>query len=143
MARLSCYYEIDNFYELKKIEKDIISNRIIINRSQEVFCKFIEFRKKNEILYPDYGKYIKSFVMEEKYWTLLKEEYPVFLPEDCEHWVLWIADYNISNTDFENILDEALKIKGWKKEEIIYFEKIKNNRSVPEVRHWHIYAKLM
>ena len=141
MKYLRSSIHIENFDDLKKYESLIVSNELIIERTPEIEDLYKRSRIKAKELGINYAEKIRSELLNGKKWDLSLDEYPRDLPIDTQHWTLWIADYNISKENIEIILNDCLIEKSWNKKDVIFFEKLLENKSIPEIRHIHIYVR--
>jgi|GEM_PF-4672213 len=144
--------DIRNFKDLKSLEKFLINDKLYLKRSTKVEQERLIHYEKIGYKGKKIGKWMRNKLFSECDATdgsicsekavLTLNDFPVDLPPGVQHWLVWIDDYYISKPEALQLCDSLFLLKGWKKENIIVFEKIKKRRSVPEIRHFHVYVKV-
>jgi predicted Rdx family selenoprotein len=73
------------------------------------------------------------------------EEYPVFLPSDTEHWVIWINPDIQDSNQAQTIVDQALENIHLQFEitsdDYIIWHRRGRNGTAPMAIHYHIYVR--
>lgn len=146
------WLDVDNFKDLKALEKFLVNDKLYLTRSALVeqarllHYNNVGFKGKKidkwmrKKLFIDCSLENGSICDDKAVLTL--NNFPVQLPNGVQHWLVWIDDYNINKINALQICQSLFIKKGWKNENIIVFEKHKKRRSVPEIRHFHVYVKV-
>lgn len=146
------WLNIDSFEELKELEKFLVNDKLLLTRStiteekRRLHYNNIGFKGKKIDKWIRKKLFIKhnldkGAISYDKA-VLTPNNFPVELPNGVEHWLVWIDDYDISKLDALQLCQILFAKKGWKNENIIVFEKHIKRRSVPEIRHFHVYVKV-
>jgi len=149
---MKAWLNLETFKDLKALEKFLVNDKLYLTRSASIEqARLLHYNnvgfKGKKIDKSMRKKLFKNRSLEngsicnEKA-VLTPNNFPVQLPIGVEHWLVWIDDYNISKSDGLQICQNLFNQKGWKNEDIIVFEKNKKRRSVPEIRHFHVYVKV-
>lgn len=145
------WLDINDFRDLKELEKFIVNGQITLTREEKVESNLNQskitasqdradsMRVRNELFVEK--KYDSDSLEQHNYAILCRNKYPVTLPAGTEHWNVWIDDYEISQKEAWVIINTFLLEKCWNKKNTIIFEKSIHRRSLPYIRHWHIYVE--
>ena len=73
---------------------------------------------------------------------LTANDYPYFTTSNILHYLLWIhPSLHIENSIIRELIKERIPT-SLNCEEFIYFENIGNNKSVLDIRHFHVFIKI-
>lgn len=103
---------------------------------EEVYRKHREDLEKKGLTLCEYID--KKLFSEEAFYVFVPNDYPYFLEEDMEHWILWInpSFAKPSKNKISKILEEELGEKDF-----LTFENAEENKSIPEIEHIHVFIK--
>jgi len=71
-------------------------------------------------------------------WNIVDNNFPYNLDDGIKHKLLWIhPDVILSDNKIKTIIDRYITLNNYN--QYIYFQNHENNRSVPEIKHYHIF----
>lgn len=108
-------------------------NDVKFTRKKEVEEKYLEFRKDKSS--DDIVKHIKDNIIKQKLFSIVKNDFPYNVPYD--HYLLWINPKINSNISCDFILKYVENY--FQNKDFICFENIDCNKSILEIRHFHIF----
>tara|TARA_Y100000022_G_C13201017_1_gene352725 strand:- start:319 stop:687 length:369 start_codon:yes stop_codon:yes gene_type:complete len=88
--------------------------------------------KKFLLKHPDHNiNLAKTLFKDNNTWIITPNKFPYHFIDNTEHLIIWFkGDVNYNLIDFL-----------FREEEIIYFENLSSNKSIPNIRHVHIFKK--
>lgn len=115
-----------------------------IFRNDQVQKEYDEFKKfivENNI---DINQYIYKKFLGELKMNFIENTFPYDVEDNCKHFVIWFDTKYYANLklkeDEEIIIDKIVRNK-FKDNQYVYFENISNNKSVPDIKHFHVFIK--
>ena len=107
------------------------------HKIQDKYDKFKLECTTNNIVIKDY-LINKLFNNNEKF-KFVPNEFEYYLESNINHYIFWINpnyNYEFNNTIVENIVKKILN-----KKKFIIFKNNDNNKSIPEIIHYHVFFK--
>lgn len=104
-------------------------------RTKDTENKYLEFRKDKTI--HDIIFHIKNNIIKKRWFCIVKNDFPYNVP--YEHYLLWInpkVNFKVTNDFIMGYIENHFQRK-----DIICFENLANNKSILEIRHFHIFMK--
>ncbi len=118
-----------SFDDIKElIDKNHIC-KIQMPRKKEILNNYKKFR---ETL--DYEAFEKIIFNSNKSYSIRKNDFPYDIEPNISHYILWIKDESLS---IEDIIFSSFKID--KKENILWYRNLPENRSIKSIIHYHIF----
>lgn len=75
--------------------------------------------------------------------VFVKNDFPYFTTSNIIHCLLWInPSFKILDTCIKEVINSKIP-SSIKLQEFIYFENHGNNKSIQEIRHFHVFIKLL
>ena len=115
-----------------------------IFRNEKVQKEYDEFKKfivENNI---DINEYIYKKFLGELKMNFIENTFPYDVEDNCKHFVIWFDTKYYANLklkeDEEIIIDKIVRNK-FKDNQYVYFENVSNNKSVPDIKHFHVFIK--
>ena len=109
---------------LEEVEERYTSHRDQINSSQ---------------FYTSIADYIQKDVLKDKEYVFTENEFPYKVEEGITHYLLWISKKASGKFDIYSLIKSQKQIMDCK--EFTYYRNYKNNASVYEIEHYHVFAK--
>jgi hypothetical protein len=119
---------------------------IVLGRSEEVlerYKKHGERIKKNGAV----EKHIKScYLSQDNDYCMTKNNFPYYFEAGISHYVIWFKletfkDYN-NPVAVNKIVSKFQRDNRLEFEEYVFFQNIERLRSIPEIPHIHVFAKV-
>ena len=115
-----------------------------IFRNKDIQKKYDEFKKfitENKI---DINDYIYKKYLGEIKINFTENNFPYDIEENCQHYVIWFdskyySELKLKDSE-EKIIEKIVRTK-FKDNQYIYFENVSNNKSVPNIVHYHVFIK--
>jgi len=140
--RISTRYS--SFDELKRDEKILQRYDATIPRSEENYKRYERLRSEH----PDMSAYVRENVIGEEQLVFQPDEFPYDVPEDTEHYNLWIANSTITQEAIVEYLQRLLTEFNLGINDVVIIEKPPEHvrpsslaPSVPGVRHLHVFFR--
>jgi len=89
--------------------------------------------------YTSIADYISKDVIGDNEFVFVENEFPYKIEEGIKHYLLWISKNAHGKYDPETLIKNRAEIKTCK--EFTYYRNFKNNASIFEIEHYHIFAK--
>ena len=100
-------------------------------------------RHRNHInesdFYSSIADYIIKDVIGDNEYVFVENEFPYKVEEGIKHYLLWISKKAHGKYDTETLIKNRDEIKTCK--EFTYYRNFKNNASIFEIEHYHVFAK--
>jgi len=149
-TRTAAYINVSNFDDLKKLKEFIISDQLDFLRKPSVLNRYYQERIKNQGNQKPYAQAVRDDVFYSDNFKILfsdkialvKNPFPGNLPKDTEHWNIWFDMKDVCEDLLEEVKNFYFQKMNWSEENVVIWEKQLRNRSVPEIRHWHLYVKV-
>lgn len=140
--RVSVRYS--SFDELKDDEKVLQSYDKTIPRSEENYQRYQRLRRDH----PDMSTYVRENVIGNETFVFQPDEFPYDVPEDTEHYNLWIADSSTTPEAIVEYLQRVLTEFNLGVNDVVIIEnppeQVRHSSlapSVPGVRHLHVFFR--
>jgi len=146
------WVNFQSFDDLKDAENLLITDRLILHRRPDIQALYDTEIAKNASVQKPYAESVRfdvfhsnqraenRIIFSDKI-ALVKNKFPANLPADTEHWNIWFDMPEVPQSLLYEVKSKILHAKNWSDDDIIIWEKQLHNRSVPEIRHWHIFAR--
>ena len=89
--------------------------------------------------YTSIADYISKDVIGDNAYVFVENEFPYKVEEGIKHYLLWISKNAHGKYDPETLIKNRAEIKTCK--EFTYYRNFKNNASIFEIEHYHVFAK--
>jgi hypothetical protein len=126
------------FEGIKLLEKEIIEENFSIMRSRDNVIGLQNARQDPE---QNIHTKLKKWFINDQDYALVLEDFPVFLPEDAEHWVIWINPKIQDSKDAENLVNKLLIGLNIDPTNYIIWHRKARNGTAPMAIHYHLYIK--
>ena len=83
--------------------------------------------------------YVIKFLIESGIYNFSENKYPYNIEENIKHYLFWI---NPKSNEILNIFKINSIIQNYLKKPYIIFENLPDNKSVPEIKHYHVFFKI-
>ena len=89
--------------------------------------------------YTSIADYISKDVIGDNAYVFVENEFPYKVEEGIKHYLLWISKNAHGKYDTGTLIKNRAEIKICK--EFTYYRNFKNNASIFEIEHYHVFAK--
>ena len=101
-------------------------------------------RHRNQIMsnvhYSSVADYILKDVIRDNNFVFVENEFPYKVEDGIKHYLLWISKKAHGKYDPAKLISERKEIL--KSKEFTYYRNYKNNASIYEIEHYHVFAKI-
>ena len=105
------------------------------------YNKFIKYIKDNKI---NINEYIYKKYLNGKNVNFTENSFPYDIDDNCHHYIIWFDNEYFKNVtqniNINSIINDIVRNK-FKDNEYIYFENLANNKSVVNIKHFHVFIK--
>jgi len=148
-SHIGAWLRIETFAELKQLENLIITEKIVLLRKPSIQQQYDQVRAESKQKGELYADSVRFDVFESdrpkisynSYTVLIQNIYPSHLPTDTQHWNIWVDKKDVSSDYIAEVKSFFLAKMNWQESNVIMWEKLPEHRSVPEIRHWHLFVK--
>ena len=89
--------------------------------------------------YTSIADYIQKDVLGDNEYVFTENEFPYKVAEGINHYLLWVSKRASGKFDIDSLIKSQREIKECN--EFTYYRNYKNNASIYEIEHYHIFAK--
>ena len=89
--------------------------------------------------YSSIAEYIINDVIGDNEFVFVENEFPYKVEKGIKHYLLWISKEAQGKYDIESLIKSRPEIVS--SSEFTYYRNLKNNASIFEVEHYHVFAK--
>ena len=89
--------------------------------------------------YTSIADYIQKDVLGDNEYVFTENEFPYKVADGINHYLLWVSKKANGKFDIDSLIKSQREIKACK--EFTYYRNYKNNASIYEIEHYHIFAK--
>ena len=90
--------------------------------------------------YSSIAEYIINDVIGDNEFVFVENEFPYKVEKGIKHYLLWISKEAQGKYDIESLIKSRPEIVS--SSEFTYYRNLKNNASIFEVEHYHVFAKV-
>lgn len=146
----------ENFSDIKARQNEMQSGELNIIRSHHDELRMRRRREELRTKNIDVNEYVRSIVFPTgaETYTLRFDEFPSNVPQDTQHYNLWLKDPDLSPAELSIVTADCLRFLGVDAEEAVIIEKKRQARTaatkgqiylgitptVKEIRHPHLYV---
>ena len=112
-----------------------------LGRLDEVEERYTRHRDQinSSPFYTSIADYIQKDVLKYNEYVFTENEFPYKVADDINHYLLWVSKKANGKFDIDSLIKSQREIKACK--EFTYYRNYKNNASIYEIEHYHIFAK--
>tara|TARA_B100000035_G_C20758620_1_gene447283 strand:+ start:115 stop:516 length:402 start_codon:yes stop_codon:yes gene_type:complete len=112
-----------------------------LGRLPEVEERYTRHRNqiKSSKYYNSIADYILKDVLGSNEYKFTENEFPYKVEDGIKHYLLWVSKEAHGKYNIESLIKSRVEIKSCK--EFTFYRNLKNNASVFEIEHYHIFAK--
>ena len=106
--------------------------------TENLYVKHIADLDKNNIKLDEFIKNL-HFKNNDKKYVIYPNPFPYDVEDNIDHFILWInpsLDINIMQVEINYYINSFFPNKNK-----IYFENINENKSIPEIKYYHVFVK--
>ena len=112
-----------------------------LGRLPEVEERYTRHRNQimSNVYYSSVADYILKDVIRDNNFVFVENEFPYKVDEGIKHYLLWVSPTSSVSVNVLETIASQPEIKRSK--EYTYYRNYKNNASIYEIEHYHIFAK--
>jgi len=126
-----------NWAKLRQFHRNAPYTQILIRTPhvQDLYDRHKEYLKMQKMNMADYikNKYLKNRCT----WVIVRNSFPYAVTKDIIHKILWYTQ-SLSQEQISQIIQRHAE---WEQSDVIYFENREYLKSIPQVKHVHIFLK--
>jgi hypothetical protein len=112
-----------------------------LGRHAEVEERYTRHRDQinSSPFYSSIADYILKDVLKDNEFVFTENEFPYKVEEGITHYLLWVSKKASGKFNIDSLIKSQKQIMDCK--EFTYYRNYKNNASIYEIEHYHIFAK--
>lgn len=118
--------------------EELKNKNLQLYRKPKIEQKYKLFRKNIMIKYNNFYEYIIKEILQNRKIYITINKFPYDLDNSISHWIIW----DLQNCNMITYKKMVYKIFNPKYYDIIFRINKKEYRSIPEIRHCHLFIKL-